>query len=148
MKISTKGRYGLASMIYLSQFYDNKELLTITKISDNLGISKIYLEQVFSLLKRNELVKSSKGSQGGYILASAPENISVYDILNAAEPSLFDKTELSVIKNSKEIEEAMHKLVYSPLDKLITNNLKSVSLKELKDKSEKLKNANSYMFYI
>ena len=92
MKISAKGRYGLAAMAYLAANYAAGTPITIISISEKLGISKIYLEQVFSLLKRAQLVISIKGSQGGYQLAKAPRDISAYDILSAIELSLMEKT--------------------------------------------------------
>ena len=52
MKISAKGRYGLAAMTYLARNYAAGTPITIVSISEKLGISKIYLEQVFSMLKR------------------------------------------------------------------------------------------------
>ena len=55
MKISAKGRYGLAAMIVLARSYESSSPVTIISISEHLGISKIYLEQVFSLLKRSFL---------------------------------------------------------------------------------------------
>ena len=60
MKISAKGRYGLAAMTYLARNYEAGTPITIISISEKLGISKIYLEQVFSLLKRARLVNSIK----------------------------------------------------------------------------------------
>ena len=62
----------------------------VLKISE-AGVSKIYLEQVFSLLKRDGLVNSIKGAQGGYQLSRPAEEISVYDILSVAELSMFEK---------------------------------------------------------
>ena len=47
MKISAKGRYGLAAMTYLARNYEAGTPITIISISEKLGISKIYLEQVF-----------------------------------------------------------------------------------------------------
>ena len=85
MKISAKGRYGLAAMTYLARNYASGSPITIISISEKLGISKIYLEQVFSLLKRANLVHSIKGSQGGYQLAREPRAISAYDILSSIE---------------------------------------------------------------
>lgn len=53
---------------------DNQnECITISSIAEKLGISKIYLEQVFSLLKRAKLVTSLKGAQGGYQLSKIPK---------------------------------------------------------------------------
>ena len=47
MKISAKGRYGLAAMAYLARNFESGTPVTIISISEKLGISKIYLEQVF-----------------------------------------------------------------------------------------------------
>ena len=88
MKLSAKGRYGLAAMTQLAMNYHAGGPVTIIKISERLGISKIYLEQVFSLLKRAKLVRSIKGSQGGYQLAREPERITAYDILATIELAL------------------------------------------------------------
>ena len=90
MKISAKGRYGLAAMTYLARNYASGSPVTIVSISEKLGISKIYLEQVFSLLKRARLVNSIKGSQGGYQLSRAPREITPYDILSSIELSLME----------------------------------------------------------
>ena len=88
MKISAKGRYGLAAMIVLARSYESSSPVTIISISEHLGISKIYLEQVFSLLKRSKLVNSIKGSQGGYQLSRHPREITAYEILSSIEISL------------------------------------------------------------
>ena len=101
MKISAKGRYGIASMVFLARSYDTSSPVTIISISEHLGISKIYLEQVFALLKRSKLVNSIKGSQGGYQLARPPHDITAYDILSAIEIALIEKTGSSCEKMEK-----------------------------------------------
>ena len=68
MRISAKGRYALAAAISMARQYGTGEHITAISISEKLGISKIYLEQVFSLLKRAGLVNTVKGAQGGYAL--------------------------------------------------------------------------------
>jgi DNA-binding IscR family transcriptional regulator len=56
MRISAKAKYGLSAMICLAQRYNTGEYITVISLSTRLKISKIYLEQVFSLLKRAKLV--------------------------------------------------------------------------------------------
>jgi Rrf2 family protein len=85
MRISAKGRYGLAAMISMAQNSRKDEYITIISISERLGISKIYLEQVFALLKRANLVVSTKGSSGGYQLTRPSDRISAFDIISAIE---------------------------------------------------------------
>lgn len=148
MRISSKARYGLASMISMAQNYKSGDTITIVSISERLGISKIYLEQVFSLLKRAELVNSIKGAQGGYQLARAPEEITAEDILTAIEISLFEKTEQSVSENEAPIEKSMHNLVWDKLDDSVSQALRHVTLKDLTEEAERNRPENDIMFYI
>jgi len=82
--ISTKGVYGLTAMYELSK-HDKKTPMQIKEISSNANIPQNYLEQLLSKLRRAELVTSIRGAKGGYILAHAPEDIKVLDILVALE---------------------------------------------------------------
>lgn len=148
MRISSKGRYGLASMISLAQNYESGDCVTIVSLSEKLGISKIYLEQVFSLLKRADLVLALKGAQGGYKLSRPPQEISAYEILQALEQSLFDKTEESVSQKAEEIEKAMQNLVYTTLDSAVETALQKVSLYDLVSEAEKQREDSGFMYYI
>lgn len=148
MRISSKGRYGLAASIVLAQNYASGAYLTVVSLSEQLGISKIYLEQVFSLLKKAEIVNSVKGAQGGYRLARAPQKISVMEVLTALEQSLFEKTEKSVDKKAPEIENVMQDAVFSEIDKAVLHTLSGVSLYDLVTKAEEYSRNDGYMFYI
>ena len=148
MRISSKGRYGLAAMISVAQMGSGGEFVTVISIAEKLGISKIYLEQVFSLLKRSKLVTSIKGSQGGYQLSRPSNKISAYDILQAVETSLFEKTERSVSDASMEIENALNSLIWDNMDSALAKVLKSVSLDDLVTESERTKLDDQFMFYI
>lgn len=148
MKISAKGRYGLAAMAYLAINYEAGTPITIISISEKLGISKIYLEQVFSLLKRSQLVLSIKGSQGGYQLAKAPRDISAYDILSAIELSLMEKTTVSAAEKTPALEHALQTVVYDPLDRSIQKTLQEVSLENLLNEVEHQKSAENLMYFI
>ncbi|MDF2943084.1 MAG: transcriptional regulator [Herbinix sp.] len=148
MKISTKGRYALAATISMAQFYSSSESVTLISISDRLGISKIYLEQVFSLLKRGGVVNSVKGSQGGYQLAKTPQQITVRDVLYATEASLFETTEDTVTKTIIEIEKAMQLRVFDSLDSIINNTLQNITLYDLVIEAENHKTDQGFMFFI
>lgn len=148
MKISSKGRYGIAAMINLFKGYEDNEYTTIISIAEKLGISKIYLEQVFSLLKRANLVTSTKGSQGGYQLSKSPDTITAFDILSAIEVSLFEKTDTSVSKNAINIEKSMSSLLWDKLDNAVATTLNSVTLTDLVNEANKHSNVSDIMFYI
>ncbi len=148
MRISTKGRYALAATISMAQFYSSSDSVTLASISDRLGISKIYLEQVFSLLKRGGIVLSVKGSQGGYQLARLPKQINVMEILFATEASLFEKTEVTVANKIPEIETAMQLLIFDTVDVTIKEALQKITLYDLVSASENNKKNQGFMFYI
>jgi Rrf2 family protein len=87
MKLSTKGRYGLKAMLDLA-IHNNEGQVVLKSIAERQGLSENYLEQLFAALKKAKLVKSLRGSQGGYLLGDKAENITVGDILRALEGSL------------------------------------------------------------
>ena len=84
MKLSTKGRYGVKAMVDLAINY-GEQPVSIKSISERQSISEYYLEQLFSSLRKAKLIKSVRGSQGGYLLNRAPEEITIYEIINVLE---------------------------------------------------------------
>ena len=148
MKISVKGRYALAATISMAEKYDLGEAMTVISISERLGISKIYLEQVFSLLKRGNIVNSTKGSQGGYQLVRMPRQITALDVLSAVELSLFEPAESTVAKKAPEIETAMRLSAFDKLDQAVKAALGQVTIADLLAEAEKNRTEHELMFYI
>lgn len=148
MRLSAKGRYALAATTSMAQNKSGNEYITLISISEKLGISKIYLEQIFSLLKHGGIVNSIKGSQGGYQLSQNPKQITVYDVLSAVETSLFENAEETIKDCAPEIEVAMSQLIYLPLDTAIISTLKKITLLDLVTEAEKLKSNQGFMFFI
>jgi len=148
MRISTRGRYALAAVISMAENYNSGEYITLISISERLGISKIYLEQVFSLLKRGGIVNSVKGAQGGYQLTQTPQKITVFDVLASVELSLFEPTEETVPDKAPEIEAAMRLCVFDALDGAVIKTLKQITLYDLVTETEKHKEDQGYMFFI
>ena len=87
MKISTKGRYGLQALLDLT-IYGNNDYINLKSIAERQGISDNYLEQLFVSLKRNGIVESIRGAQGGYRLAKDASQTTVRQVLNALEGPL------------------------------------------------------------
>jgi Rrf2 family protein len=148
MRLSAKGRYALAATIHMAQHYNKDEYITLISISEKLNISKIYLEQVFSLLKRGGIVNSVKGSQGGYQLADGPDKITVYDILSSVETTLFENAEETIKERAPEIETAVKTIVYDPLDAAVKSALINISLYDLVAETDKIKGESGLMYFI
>lgn len=87
MKLSTKSRYGVRAMFDMA-YHAGSLPAQIKDISRRQNISPRYLEQIFQDLKKAGLLKSRRGPQGGYSLAKAADEISVKDIVLAAEGEL------------------------------------------------------------
>jgi Rrf2 family protein len=87
MKISTKGRYALRMMIDIAE-NSGDERVTIKEISERQNISVKYLEQIVPNLTKTGLLRSERGSGGGYRLSKAPDQYTMGDILRAIEGKL------------------------------------------------------------
>lgn len=148
MKISSKGRYALACMIHMAQSANQTESVTLLALSRRLDISKIYLEQVFSLLRRAGLVGSIKGAQGGYLLARPPEEISAYEVLWATETALLEAVEDTVPSAAPGIEKAMRNLLFTPMNQTLEGQLRGISLLQLAREAEKESPRDGYMYYV
>ena len=92
MQLGTKGRYAVMAMIELVIFEKEQDLvprpLPLSRIARHLDISVLYLEQLFSKLKRKGLVQSIRGTSGGYILGRPAKDISLVEIMDAVGESL------------------------------------------------------------
>ena len=97
MKLTTKGRYAVMAMADLAS-YANGKPISLTEISLRQNISLSYLEQLFLKLKNKNLVKSVRGSNGGYILVKSPSEIRLSNIIFAVDEKV--KT-LNCKKDSK-----------------------------------------------
>ena len=84
MKLTSKGRYAVMALVDLARF-DSINPVSLRDISLRQGISLDYLEQIFSKLKRNNIVKSIRGTQGGYILSKNPNDIKLTNIFYAVD---------------------------------------------------------------
>jgi Rrf2 family protein len=84
MKISTKIRYGARAMLELASRYGEGPI-DLKEIARKEDISLKYLEQVINPLRAAGLVKSIRGSKGGYSLAKPPSEICLYDVVETLE---------------------------------------------------------------
>ena len=112
MKLTTKGRYAVMAMADLASKGGEKPI-SLTEVSLRQNISLAYLEQFFVKLKKKKLVKSVRGSNGGYILEMPASQIKLSNIISAVDETV--KT-LNCKKNSK--KGCNHKSM-----KCITHNL-------------------------
>ena len=84
MKLNTRSRYAVMALADMVNF-DRQNPISLRDISLRQNISLVYLEQIFSKLKKNNIVNSIRGTNGGYILAKDPEQIKLLNIFSAVD---------------------------------------------------------------
>ena len=87
MKVSTKGKYGLLAMIDIAA-HQAQGSVSLRSVAKRNNLSENYLEQLLSILRKAGLVKSTRGAQGGYVLARSSDCITMGEILRSLEGSL------------------------------------------------------------
>ncbi len=85
MQISRRVDYGLRAVIYLSAQQDPEKCCSIGEIARQQGVPRKFLEKIIQDLIRCGLIKSKRGSSGGYTLARPADAISFYDVIEAIE---------------------------------------------------------------
>ena len=84
MKLNTRSRYAVMALADMASF-DRQNPISLREISLRQNISLVYLEQIFSKLKKNNIVKSIRGTNGGYVLTKEPEQIKLSNIFSAVD---------------------------------------------------------------
>lgn len=145
MKISTKGRYGLRAMVDLAVNSSREEPIPLKSIADRQNLSERYLEQIFSALKKNGIVNSIKGPQGGYMVSKDIQEILVGDILRALEGNLHIVS--SEDMRDDKIEECIKNNIWNKLNESIDRVVDSITLEDLVSEYNK-SISGQYMYYI
>ena len=120
MKLSAKGRYAIKALVNIATS-DSKSPKTLLEISKYQGISLSYLEQLFSLLRKHDLVSGVRGPGGGYRLKDSPDNISIASIIKAINP------EHSNVTNHEKTDD----VVWDKFSSKLTDYLDTVTLGSL-----------------
>ncbi|MDA0870669.1 MAG: Rrf2 family transcriptional regulator [Proteobacteria bacterium] len=132
MKLTSKGRYAVMALMDLAKF-NSRNPVSLRDISLRQGISLDFLEQIFSKLKRNEIVQSIRGTQGGYILNKQPNEIKLANIFHAVDETVKTvqcKKESKKGCNGKASKCITHNL-WDELETHINNFFENKSLEDL-----------------
>jgi Rrf2 family iron-sulfur cluster assembly transcriptional regulator len=132
MRLTTKGRFAVTAMIDLG-LRQSGGPVTLAAISQRQQISLSYLEQLFGKLRRNSLVESTRGPGGGYMLARAPSDISVAEIISSVDEPI-DATQCGGKENCLgEGTRCMTHELWAALNVKMLEFLDSISLQKLVD---------------
>lgn len=138
MKLSTRGRYGLRAMLDIA-INQGDGPITLHSISERQGISVGYLEQLMVPLKKEGLIRSVRGAQGGYLLARGPDKITVGDIIRALEGPIAPVACVSedYPEECDRAEGCVTRLVWTKVRDSIAQVLDSLTLADLIEEANK-----------
>jgi len=144
MKLNSKARYAVMALADLAK-NNAKEPTSLTEISLRQGISISFLEQLFLKLRKNNLVKSSRGPLGGYVLSKPPEEIKLLSIISAVDEKIKTvkcRKESKKGCNGKSIKCITHNLwddLEAHINKFFHDNtLSDILFKEVRNDSKQL----------
>lgn len=116
--------------------HQSEGYISLKDIAKRQDISKKYLEQIVPLLNRSDILKTNRGYQGGYMLAKAPTEYTVGDILRLTEGSLAPVACLESKTNEcPRASECMTLYVWDGLYKAETDYLDSITLQDIIDRN-------------
>ena len=122
MKVSSRSQYAAKAMLELSLNPDKS--LTLSNLAQSQGISISYLEQIFALLRKEQLVKSTRGPGGGYCLGKSLDDISIGDIVQAINKGSHGKKQ--EVNTHDERQE-----LWDELTEIVNTHLNSVTLAQI-----------------
>ena len=129
MKLTTRGRYAVTAMLDLA-LHQSEGPVSLAEIAIRQGISLSYLEQIFSRLRRSDLVSSTRGPGGGYRLSRSATGISVADVICAVD-EMIDVRRCGGMQNCQDEERCLTHDLWHDLSGQIQNFLTGIDLAQL-----------------
>ena len=133
MRLTTKGRYAVTAMLDLALHQEHGPT-SLADISQRQGISLSYLEQLFSRLRRQGLVSSTRGPGGGYTLSRPANSIAVGDVINAVDEKV-DSTRCGGLTNCHNAQRCLTHDLWSELSTQIYDFLNGITLAHLVERN-------------
>jgi Rrf2 family protein len=144
MKLSTRTRYGIRAILELAENY-GKGPLQLRVIAHDQGVSVKYLEQLMAMLKAAGIVRSVRGSKGGYILAKSPGQVKVSDCFQCLEGSVITTECVEDESFCERTNDCIARQVWTEVQKAVMGVLQSMTLQNLVDRAQKNKSLNYHI---
>lgn len=151
MRVSSKVECGIIALvdIAVNSWSETAErIVKVNAISQRNNISAKYLEQIIPMLKQAGLLRSVKGSGGGYTLSRDPASITLNEIVNALDSTILAPAEFNDQLDSRATE-TIDECLWEPVNKYLQSFSRNLTLKDLADRfNEKQTEALEPMYYI
>ncbi|WP_339890987.1 Fe-S cluster assembly transcriptional regulator IscR [uncultured Alteromonas sp.] len=134
MKLTSKGRYAVTAMLDVA-LHSTRGPVPLADISERQAISLSYLEQLFSRLRKDQLVDSVRGPGGGYLLGRDATNISIGEVIRAVDESV-DATRCQGQADCQSGDRCLTHSLWQDLSDRISSFLNDITLGELMAKRD------------
>ena len=125
MKVSARDEYACSVVLELALNYDSEAPVRVQDIAQRQAIPMKFLFQIMQILKRVDIVRSRRGTEGGFTLTRPPSQISVGDVIRAMSGPF---VQLSSLDNGKD---SQFKPIWDDVDRAIGGVLNSITFEEL-----------------
>lgn len=144
MRISTKGRYGLRTLVDIA-LHQDKGAVTLNDIARRQDISVKYLWQVINPLKTAGLLSVMRGAKGGYLLAKRPEDISMLEVVSTLEGPMSIVDCLTKDDVCDRLDSCVARSVWLEVNQSVEKALKGISLAEVLRRYADSSEVNNYV---
>jgi Rrf2 family cysteine metabolism transcriptional repressor len=141
MKLSTRTRYGMRALLELAANNGTRPL-QIKIIARRQDISVKYLEQLMAMLKSAGLIRSIRGSKGGYVLAKPPNQIKLSDVFDCLEGHVVTAECVEDENYCARVADCVVRSLWIEVQDAVQNVLRSNTLQDLLDRAKQTQNAD------
>ena len=134
MKISARDEYACSAVLELALNFDTEAPVRVQDVAQRQGIPMKFLFQIMQILKRVDLVRSRRGTEGGYVLSRPPDQITVGDVIRAMSGPF---VQLSCLESGNFADDCgkqnvcQFKPIWAEVDRAIGSVLNNVTFEEL-----------------
>lgn len=144
MRVSTKGRYGLRTLVDIA-LHQDKGAVTLNDIAQRQEISVKYLWQVINPLKTSGLLSVMRGAKGGYMLAKRPEEINMLEVVTTLEGPMSVVDCLTRDDVCDRIDTCVARSVWVEVNQAVEKALKGITLAEVLRRYGESAEVNNYV---
>ncbi|MDZ8236935.1 MAG: Rrf2 family transcriptional regulator [Nostoc sp. ChiQUE01a] len=145
MELSCKCEYAILALLEIAAHYESGEPLQIREIARQQNIPDRYLEQLVARLRRGGIVKSLRGSKGGYLLTREPRKIILFEILECLEGLEVRACEEDL--NTKKVDTSVIEEIWQEASRAANSVLQKYTLQDLCEKLDSRRQLD-IMYYI
>jgi Rrf2 family transcriptional regulator, cysteine metabolism repressor len=147
LELSLKSEYAILALVELASHFELDQPLQIRQIASQQNIPDRYLEQLLANLKRHGLVKSQRGSKGGYILAREPWQINMLEVISCMEGKDSIAVSDRLMGDEKTPTACVVENIWQSAQSAAANVLRNCTLKDICEQEKQYKLA-TVMYYI